>query len=105
MTVRVGEVLEVMEGPVEDWEAGVEEDTGDPATEGTGDQAAQVEEVGGTAAAAAAAEEVMEAAESRAPSGGKERTWSFLVKGLAEGLVECRPGVIGKMMVRVGRAG
>ena len=103
MTVRVGEVLEVMEGPVEDWEAGVEEDTGDPATEGTGDQAAQVEEVGGTAAAAA--EEVMEAAESRAPSGGKERTWSFLVKGLAEGLVECRPGVIGKMMVRVGRAG
>jgi len=109
VTVRVGEVLEVMEGPVEDWEAGVEEDTGDPATEGTGDQAAQVEEVGGTAAAAAAAaaaaEEVMEAAESRAPSGGKERTWSFLVKGLAEGLVECRPGVIGKMMVRVGRAG
>ena len=97
--------MEVMEGPVEDWEAGVEEDTGDPATEGTGDQAAQVEEVGGTAAAAAAAEEVMEAAESRAPSGGKERTWSFLVKGLAEGLVECRPGVIGKMMVRVGRAG
>ena len=103
MTVRVGEVLEVMEGPVEDWEAGVEEDTGDPATEGTGDQAAQVEEVGGTAAAAE--EEVMEAGESRAPSGGRERTWSFLVKGLAEGLVECRPGVIGKMMVRGGRAG
>ena len=107
--------MEVMEGPVEDWEAGVEEDTGDLATEGTGDQAAQVEEVGGTAAAAeeevmeaAAAEEVeevMEAGESRAPSGGRERTWSFLVKGLAEGLVECRPGVIGKMMVRGGRAG
>jgi len=58
------------------------------------------------AAAAEEGEEVMEAAaESRAPSGGRERTWSFLVKGLAEGLVESRPEVIGKMMVRGDRAG
>ena len=73
---RVGEVMEGQE-------AGVEEDMGDLAVEGTG----------------------VQAAESRAPSGGRERTWSFLVRGLAEGLVESHPGVIGKMMVRGDRAG
>lgn len=100
----MGRVGEVTEGPVEDQE--VEEDMGDLAAEGTGDQAAQVEEVEGTPAAAAEeGEEVMEAAESRARRGGRERTWSFLVRGLAEGLVESRPGVIGKMMVRGDRAG
>ena len=101
----MGRVGEVTEGPVEDQE--VEEDMGDLAVEGTGDQAAQVEEVEGTAAAAAAeeGEEVMEAAESRARSDGRERTWSFLVRGLAEGLVESRLGVIGKMTVRGDRAG
>ena len=82
---RVGEVMEGRE-------AGVEEDMWDLAVEGTGVQAA----VG---------EEGMQAAESRAPSGGRERTWSFLVRGLAEGLVESHPGVIGKMMVRGDRAG
>jgi len=102
----MGRVGEVTEGPVEDQEVEVEEDMGDLAVEGTGDPAAQVEEVEGTAAAAEEGEEVMEAAaESRAPSGGRERTWSFLVKGLAEGLVESRPEVIGKMMVRGDRAG
>ena len=82
---RVGEVMEGRE-------AGVEEDMWDLAVEGTGVQAA----VG---------EEGMQAAESRAPSGGRERTWSFLVRGLAEGLVESHPGVIGKMTVRGDRAG
>ena len=85
MMARVGEVMEGQE-------AGVEEDMWDLAVEGTGVQAA----VG---------EEGMQAAESRAPSGGRERTWSFLVRGLAEGLVESHPGVIGKMMVRGDRAG
>lgn len=99
---RVGEVTE---GPVEDQEVGVEEDMGDLAVEGTGDPAAQVEEVEGTAAAAEEGEEVMEAAESKARSGGRERTWSFLVRGLAEGLVESHLGVIGKMTVRGDRAG
>ena len=101
----MGRVGEVTEGPVEDQE--VEEDMGDLAVEGTGDQAAQVEEVEGTLAAAATEEgkEVMEAAESRARSGGRERTWSFLVRGLAEGLVESCPGVIGKMTVRGDRVG
>jgi len=78
---------------------------GDLAVEGTGDPAAQVEEVEGTAAAAEEGEEVMEAAESKARSGGRERTWSFLVRGLAEGLVESHLGVIGKMTVRGDRAG
>ena len=101
----MGRVGEVTEGPVEDQEGGVEEDMGDLAVEGTGDPAAQVEEVEGTAAAAEEGEEVMEAAESRARSGGRERTWSFLVRGLAEGLVESHLGVIGKMTVRGDRAG
>jgi len=104
VTARVGEV---MEAPVEDQEA--EEDTGGLrglAAEGTWDQAAPVEEVGGTAAAAAEeGEEGMEAAESRAPSVGRERMWSFLVRGLGGGLVGSRPGVVGKMTVRGGRAG
>ena len=101
----MGRVGEVTEGPVEDQEVGVEEDMGDLAVEGTGDPAAQVEEVEGTAAAAEEGEEVMEAAESKARSGGRERTWSFLVRGLAEGLVESHLGVIGKMTVRGDRAG
>ena len=101
----MGRVGEVTEGPVDDQEVGVEEDMGDLAVEGTGDPAAQVEEVEGTAAAAEEGEEVMEAAESRARSGGRERTWSFLVRGLAEGLVESHLGVIGKMTVRGDRAG
>ena len=103
----MGRVGEVTEGPVDDQEVGVEEDMADLAVEGTGDPAAQVEEVEATPAAAAAeeGEEVMEAAESRARSGGRERTWSFLVRGLAEGLVESHLGVIGKMTVRGDRAG
>jgi len=101
----MGRVGEVTEGPVEDQEVEVEEDMGDLAVEGTGDPAAQVEEVEGTAAAAEEGEEVMEAAESKARSGGRERTWSFLVRGLAEGLVESHLGVIGKMTVRGDRAG
>jgi len=103
----MGRVGEVTEGPVDDQEdQEVEEDMADLAVEGTGDPAAQVEEVEGTPAAAAEeGEEVMEAAESRARSGGRERTWSFLVRGLAEGLVESHPGVIGKMTVREDRAG
>ena len=104
----MGRVGEVTEGPVDNQEVGVEEDMADLAVEGTGDPAAQVEEVEGTPAAEAAAEEgeeVMEAAESRARSGGRERTWSFLVRGLAEGLVESHLGVIGKMTVRGDRAG
>ena len=101
----MGRVGEVTEGPVEDQEVGVEEDMGDLAVEGTGDPAAQVEEVEGTAAAAEEGEEVMEAAESKARSGGRERTWSFLVRGLAEGLVESHLGVIGKMTVRGDRVG
>jgi len=103
----MGRVGEVTEGPVDDQEdQEVEEDMADLAVEGTGDPAAQVEEVEGTPAAAAEeGEEVMEAAESRARSGGRERTWSFLVRGLAEGLVESHLGVIGKMTVRGDRAG
>ena len=100
----MGRVGEVMEGPVEDQEE-VEEVMGGLAVEGTGDQAARVEEGGGTAAAAEEGEEDMEAAESKARSGGRERTWSFLARGSAEGLVESHPGVIGKMMVRGVRAG
>merc|ERR1719432_206114 len=61
--------------------------------------------VEGTGVQAAVGEEGMQAAESRAPSGGRERTWSFLVRGLAEGLVESHPGGIGKMTVREDRAG
>ena len=96
MVNRVGEV---MEGPVE---AGVEEGMG--GLEGTGDQAAARE---GTAAVAAEVEEEdMEAAgESRARNDGRERMWSFLVRGLGGGLAENHPGVIGRMTVRAGRAG
>ena len=83
----------VMEGPVE---GQVEEDMGDLAAEGTGDQAARV----GGRAAAEEGEEGMEA-----PNGGRERMWSFLGRGLAEGLAESHPGVIGKMTVRGDRAG
>ena len=72
---RVGE--EVMEGPVEGQEVGVEEGTGDLAVEGTGVQAARV----GGRAAAEEGEEGMEAAESRARSGGSERTWSSRTRG------------------------
>ena len=94
-------VEEVMEGPVEGQEVGVEEGTGDLAVEGTGVQAARV----GDRATAEEGEEGMEVAESRARSVGRERMWSSLVRGSAEGPVESHRGVIGKMTVRGDRAG